>query len=90
MKIIVQGKENNVKKEYVYNLLDRYDKITKLSSMARTTGFTATAAANLVLQGKMDRKGICPPEFIGESEDNFNFIMSYLEKRNIYYHKTEK
>ena len=54
--------------------------------MARTTGFTCTAVANLVLDNKYSRLGISPPEFLG---DHFQEINDYLKKRNVIY-KVEK
>ncbi len=53
--------------------------------MARTTGYTCTAAVNLVLDGKFTRKGISPPEFLGEDEANFLFILNYLKERGVIY-----
>lgn len=88
MRIIVDGEEGNKKKTYTYNLLDRTDKPTSTLSMARTTGYTCTAAVNLVLQNKFQRKGISPPEFLGEEETNFRFILTYLDQRGVHY-KTE-
>ncbi|MBI5325999.1 MAG: saccharopine dehydrogenase NADP-binding domain-containing protein [Ignavibacteriae bacterium] len=85
MRITVIGSEKGKPKTYQYDLFDKYDPQTKTSSMARTTGYTATAAANLILQGKFDRKGINPPEFIGEDENCFNSILSYLTERNVIY-----
>jgi lysine 6-dehydrogenase len=37
---------------HTYHLTDRYDPTTAVSSMARTTGYTATALASLLLAGK--------------------------------------
>ena len=85
MRIIIKGIENNKPKTYQYDLFDKYDPVTNTSSMARTTGYTATAVANLILQGKYDRKGIIPPEYIGEDENCFNSILSYLTERNVIY-----
>ncbi|HEY0770799.1 MAG TPA: saccharopine dehydrogenase C-terminal domain-containing protein, partial [Sphingobacteriaceae bacterium] len=68
-----------------YNLLDRTDRKTNTLSMARTTGYTCTAAVNLVLDGKFTRKGICPPEFLGEEESHFRFIVDYLKERGVTY-----
>ena len=90
MRITISGTENNKPKTYVYNMLDRFDPVTKISSMARTTGYTCTAAANLVLDGDFQRKGICPPEYIGEKDENVNYILNYLKKRNIVYTLKEK
>jgi lysine 6-dehydrogenase len=88
MRVTIEGKENGEPKKYVYSLFDKYDKQTKTSSMARTTGYTATAVANLLLNGMFNRKGVIPPEFIGEEEECYNFIMAYLNDRNIKYNLT--
>ena len=66
-----------------YDLLDEYDPVTGLSSMARTTGFTATAAASMLLEGIFGKKGMFPPEHIGQAEGCFPYIMEYLENRGI-------
>ena len=85
MRIRMSGEENGKAKTYEYNLLDRTDKPTDTLSMARTTGYTCTAAVQLVLDGKFTRKGICPPEYLGEDESHFNFVKSYLEDRGVKY-----
>ena len=92
MRIRMSGEENlpagqagNKSKTYEYNLLDRTEKISGTLSMARTTGYTCTAAANLVLSGKFNRKGICPPEYLGEEESHFTFVVDYLKQRGVHY-----
>jgi saccharopine dehydrogenase-like NADP-dependent oxidoreductase len=85
MRIRMIGEENGKAKSYEYNLLDRTEKSTGTLSMARTTGYTCTAVAHLVADGKFNRKGICPPEYLGEEESNFLFIKNYLEKRGVHY-----
>ncbi len=85
MRIRMIGEENGKAKTYEYNLLDRTEKSTGTLSMARTTGYTCTAVAHLVADGKFNRKGICPPEYLGEEESNFHFIKNYLEKRGVHY-----
>ena len=90
MRVILRGEENGVKKEIVYNLYDQYDPIEKISSMARTTGFTATAAADMVLNGVFNEKGMFPPELVGKHEKCFNYIIQYLKDRDIKYIKSEK
>jgi saccharopine dehydrogenase-like NADP-dependent oxidoreductase len=83
MKIKIAGEKSDQKKIIEYVLLDRSDMKTKTSSMARTTGYTCTSAARLILEGKFSRKGICPPEFIGEEDGCFDKIISLLNERNI-------
>jgi lysine 6-dehydrogenase len=80
MRIILRGTENGKEVSYQYNLLDRYQDDT--ISMARTTGFTCTAVANLVINGAYTRIGISPPEYLG---GHFEFVKTYLEKRGVKY-----
>jgi lysine 6-dehydrogenase len=69
----------------VFNLLDEYATETQTSSMARTTGYTATAAANMFLDGLFAEKGVFPPELVGKHKVCYDYILDYLEERNIYY-----
>jgi saccharopine dehydrogenase-like NADP-dependent oxidoreductase len=85
MRIVLSGDEKGQQKRYRYDLLDRTNKETNTLSMARTTGYTCTAAVNLVLDEKFTRKGIFPAEFIGEEEENFAFILNYLKERGVIY-----
>ena len=86
MRIRMQGEG----KTLTYHLLDRFEKESNTISMARTTGYTCTAVANLVLNGDYSHKGISPPEYLGESEENFQFIKNYLEERGVVYHLSEE
>jgi len=90
MRIIMQGEEDSVNKEISYDLYDVYDPINKISSMARTTGFTATAAANMILNNVFNEKGVFPPELVGKNSACFTYILNYLKERNINYVKSEK
>jgi saccharopine dehydrogenase-like NADP-dependent oxidoreductase len=85
---IVVGHDGGTK-TLEYFLLDRFDKATATSSMARTTGYTCTAGVELILEGKYNRPGISPPEFIGEDEACVQFVMNYLRERGVKYQFTE-
>ncbi len=85
MRIILKGTEKNVNKEIIYELYDEFDEKEKISSMARTTGFTATGTAEMILAGKFNEKGVFPPELVGKEPECFKFIMNYLEERNVHY-----
>ncbi|HCW07800.1 MAG TPA: saccharopine dehydrogenase, partial [Cytophagales bacterium] len=89
MRIRIDGTEDGKPKKYEYNLLDRTEKSTGTLSMARTTGYTCTAVAHLVLNGQFTRKGICPPEYVGEKEQDFDFVIKHLANRNVLYKKKE-
>jgi lysine 6-dehydrogenase len=85
MKVIVKSKDKTIE----YNLLDHYDAATKTSSMARTTGYTCTAAVNLIIKGLFNEKGVFPPELVGKDKNSFEFVMKYLEERKVNWVKTE-
>lgn len=91
MRITLKGENKDGQtEEIVYNLHDEYCKETHTSSMSRTTGYTATAVANLFLEGIFTEKGVFPPELVGKHESCFNYIIDYLKKRNIHYIKSSK
>jgi saccharopine dehydrogenase-like NADP-dependent oxidoreductase len=58
--------------------------------MARTTGYTCTSVARLILNGDFSRTGICPPEFIGSEPGCYHKIVTMLEDKNIRFTLTEK
>ena len=85
MQIVIEGIENGEQKKYQYNLLDRFDRKTKTISMARATGYTCAAAANLFLDGGFSGEGVNPPEYIGEADGNLTYILKYLKERGVEY-----
>jgi lysine 6-dehydrogenase len=90
MRVSLQGtNDKGQTEEIIYNLYDEYSHETQTSSMARTTGYTATAVANMFLSGLFTEQGVFPPELIGKKEDCFNYVMYYLKVRNINYIKTQ-
>jgi len=72
-----------------YELYDEYDAVTETSSMSRTTGYTCTAALNMLMENLFTEKGVFPPELVGKYEPCFQYIIKYLQERNIHYVKTE-
>ena len=83
MRVIVEGEENGKPAKYQYDLYDEFDVKTGISSMARTTGYTCTAAVRLVLEGDYNQKGISPPEFLGARSECLEFVLKYLKGKGI-------
>jgi len=77
------------KKTIRYDLFDEYDPATQTSSMSRTTGYTCTAALNMLMDGLFTEKGVFPPELVGKHENCFRYIVDYLARRNVIYTVTE-
>src|SRR3989339_260037 len=90
MRVIVTGEEKGKEKKITYDLYDEYDPGDKISSMSRTTGFTGTAGAELILRGLFTEKGVFPTESVGKISDCFNFVLDYLKERKVIYKVTEE
>ncbi|MCH7763641.1 MAG: saccharopine dehydrogenase NADP-binding domain-containing protein [Candidatus Marinimicrobia bacterium] len=87
MDIIIKGNADGEKQEVKYHLYDEYDPKTKTSSMSRTTGYTAAATVNLLLNNLWTEPGVFPPEIVGKKEGCTHYILDYLRKRNVQINK---
>jgi saccharopine dehydrogenase-like NADP-dependent oxidoreductase len=79
MKVLLHGEGKTIE----YNLLDKFDTATQTSSMARTTGYTCTAAVHLLVNNMVTKKGVFPPELLGDDKNCFDFVLNYLLERNV-------
>jgi lysine 6-dehydrogenase len=83
MQVVLKGKEEGRQVVYQYDLLDRFDEKTGITSMARTTGYTCTIVARQMLKGMITHQGICPPEYLGKIPDLFEDLLNEYKKRGI-------
>ena len=90
LKIRITGKEEGILKEIIYEMFDRYDYGSNTTSMARTTGYTCTAVTRLILEGKLENKGIFPPEYIGAIPGYLDKVLNMLKQKNIIIRKTDR
>ena len=90
MRIAITGTLNDTRRIIRYDLYDEYDTENQTTSMARTTGYACTAAANLLLSGQYAHRGISPPEYVGKNPACFEYIMDYLRQRSVVYRETEQ
>ena len=86
MRVTVEGEEQGKSVRHLWKMHDEFDPVTGFSSMARTTGFTCTAAANLLLEGGFREPGVHPPEIVGRDAGCFDYILGYLKARRVEYH----
>lgn len=88
MQVIIEGEKDGRKLRYIYHLFDSYDPQTRVHSMARSTGYTATMAVRMVAKGMYSRNGISAPEFIGQDKTCVDFILNGLAERGVIYQET--
>jgi lysine 6-dehydrogenase len=58
MRVIASGKKGRI----VYDMVDRYDEENKVTSMGKTTGYTASIVTQMLGGGEISGKGVIPPE----------------------------
>ena len=85
MQVMVEGKKAKKEVRYTWDLLDQYDPVTCIHSMARTTGYTATVALRMIADGLYNRKGISVPEYIGNNPACVKYMLNGLKERGIVY-----
>jgi len=85
MKVVLHGEGKTIE----YNLIDYYDATTQTSSMARATGYTCTASVNLLVNKMFTKKGVFPPELIGDDKTCFDFVLNYLKERGVIWKKKQ-
>jgi saccharopine dehydrogenase-like NADP-dependent oxidoreductase len=83
LKVEVSGVKNGRQTRYVYRLLDHYDEERKVTAMARTTAYSASIIAQLMLKKALREKGVVPTEKIGMNDALFRLFLGELEKREI-------
>jgi lysine 6-dehydrogenase len=83
MKVVVEGVAGQERVRHTWQLLDHYDVATGTSSMARTTGYTCTAAVRMLAAGLMPDAGITPPEVIGADATRCDFILADLARHGV-------
>lgn len=83
LQVILSGQRDGKGRTYTYDLLDRYDPQSGVTSMARTTGYTCALVARLVANRLFDQKGICPPEFVGRTPGCYEALLEGYAARRI-------
>lgn len=88
MRIMVTGLEEGRAVRRTWDLLDHTDTDLGVTSMARTTGYTATMAVRALAEGVYAEPGIAPPEFLGRVPGCTSFLLDGLAARGVVYHES--
>ncbi len=78
IRVDVRGKRGGKNRRVVYDLVDRRDFATGLTSMQRTVGFTLARGARLILNGSLGRPGLRSPV-----EVPYDLVFPALERHGI-------
>ena len=83
MRVEVVGRREGQRVRHTYDLLDRFDRATGTTAMARTTGYTCALVARQVLAGQVTATGIVPPETLGREPALWADLMAGYAARGI-------
>ena len=78
-----KGVKNRTNISQTHDLIDCYDRLKNISSMARTTGYTCASVVNILLSRSFNQKGVFTMEALASNSKLFDFILNYLSNRNI-------
>ena len=90
MLIEVVGLRGGKRIKYTYQMFDRFDKKHGVTSMARTTAYTASVIAQLVAKKAVIEKGVMPPEKLGMNDQIYRRFLGLMKKRGIRIKETRK
>ena len=82
LRVEVSGKKNGKPTHHRYQMIDHYDRRHKITSMARTTAYPCSIAAQILASGRIQQKGLVPPE-IAFKADLRDEILDYVGKRGM-------
>ena len=83
MRIKVRGRKDSTKFLHTYKLVDYFDEQRNITAMGRSTAYTAFAVIKLMIENRIKRKGIIPPEILGMDKKLFEEIQQILMEKDI-------
>ena len=82
LRIIVEGQRAGQSETHIFEMIDPFDSEKGYTSMAKTTSFPASVAAQMLTSGKISQRGSLFPEDIFHDE-LYQPLMEELEKRGV-------
>ena len=83
LEVIIETNKNT----HNYFLFDETNLKENTSSMARTTGYTASATIDILAQNIFVKKGVFPPEIVGSKSKVVDYLVNHLRERDIFLKK---
>lgn len=90
LRVVCDGRRGGRRVRRTLELLDRTDRATGDTSMARTTGFPCTTAARLLLEGAFTTPGVFPPELLAGDDAVYGRFLGELAARGVAVEETEE
>jgi saccharopine dehydrogenase-like NADP-dependent oxidoreductase len=78
MRVMAKGKKGSV----TYDMVDKYDVKNEVTSMGKTTGYTASIVMQMLGRGEIGGMGVVPPETAVQGK-KVDVLLSELERRGV-------
>ncbi len=88
-RVEAMGEQDGYPRRYKVDMVDRYDEVLGLTSMARTTAFTGAIVARMVARGDIQATGFLTPEQVVVGP-LFDTLLDELAAANIQFEITTK
>lgn len=82
MRIVASGKKSGKPSTHIFEMVDCFDSQKNYTSMAKTTSFPASIAAQMIVSGKIAQRGVVFPESVFHAE-LFQPFMDGLKARGV-------
>ena len=82
LRVKVQGEKDGREALYTYDMVDRYDDEERVTSMAKTTSYTAAIVARMMARGEIDETGYVAPVRVIRGE-KMNELLAALDARGV-------
>lgn len=83
LRVVVRGDKAGKKTGWVFEMVDHYDRETKVTSMARTTGYTCSIIAGMLLAGHISKRGVAPLEHVFADAGLFAELRDEMGRRGM-------
>lgn len=83
MRIQVTGRTEPADFIHSFEMVDHFDEERSVTAMGRTTAYTALAVIKLLIENRIERKGVVPPEILGMDRELSREIECTLRERDI-------
>jgi len=80
MRVVVSGKKSGQPLTHVFEMVDYFDPEKQYSSMAKTTSFPVSIAAQMIVEGKIIKRGVLFPENVFQGDLFEPFIKALKNK----------
>ncbi len=87
MRVVVSGKKSGQPVTHVFEMVDYFDPEKQYTSMAKTTCFPASIAAQMIVEGKISQRGVLFPENVFQGHLFVPFMKALKDRGVVIAHR---